>query len=129
MARPRVPAVAVLAALISLGFLGGGAFILLTQQTGAPARATVTGCDQGRRYVHCTGTWTAGGGRVVRGTIEGADTGDLGETLDVRLSGDRAYTTSRRLPLVLIGIGLTVAVLGGIELRKHSRTTARLPPG
>jgi hypothetical protein len=36
-----------------------------------------------------------------------------------------AYTTSPRLPLVLLGAGLTVIVLAGVELRRHRRTLRR----
>jgi hypothetical protein len=117
----------VFVAVFALGFIGGGVFILLTQQTGTPAEATVTDCQRtGRSAYSCNGTWVAGGdlisgGRVVRGTIDGASSDDIGETLDVRLSGDRAYTTSLRLPLVLIGLGVAFAALGGFELRRVRR--------
>jgi hypothetical protein len=131
MARRGVPAAVILAVVLALGLLGGGAFILFTQRTGAQAQATVTDCDQARRSIVCSGTWVAGGelaggGQVVRGTIDGAGAADLGKTIDVRLSGDRAYTTSPRLPLVLLGTGLTVIVLAGVELRRHRRPLA--PP-
>jgi hypothetical protein len=112
----------VLVTLFALAFIGGGAFVLVTQQTGTPAEATVTDCQRTGRYGSvCNGTWVAGGGRVVQGTIDGASSGDVGKTLDVRLSGNRAYTTSLRLPLVLIGIGLAAALLGGFELRAQAR--------
>jgi hypothetical protein len=112
----------VLVAVCALGFIGGGVFILLTQQTGPSAQATVTDCPRvGRTAYSCNGTWRAADGRVVRGTIDGVNSGDVGGTVDVRLSGNRAYTTSRRLPLVLIGLGLTLAMLGGIELRNQAK--------
>jgi hypothetical protein len=117
----------VLVILFALGFMGGGVFILLTQRTGTPAEATVTECRRTGRYAYsCNGTWIAGGdvtsgGRVVQGTIDGASSDDIGKTLDVRLSGGRAYTTSLRLPFVLIGLGVAFAVLGGFELRTRAR--------
>jgi hypothetical protein len=113
----------VLVTVCALGFIGGGVFILLTQQTGPLAQATVTDCPRtGRTAYSCHGTWReVGDGRVVRGTIDGASSDDVGKTLDVRVSGDRAYTTSPRLPLVLIGLGVTLAVLGGLELRNQAR--------
>jgi hypothetical protein len=49
---------------------------------------------------------------VVLGTVDGADPGDIGRTIDVRLSGDRAYTTSLRVPIVLIVLGLAVTAFG-----------------
>jgi hypothetical protein len=110
----------VLVALVflgGLGMLGGGVFLIVVQLTGTPATARITECHDGPgRYGTdvCRGTWVAGGsllagGRVVIGTVDGADKGDVGHTLDVRLSGDRAYTTSLRVPiiLVIIGLGLT----------------------
>jgi hypothetical protein len=52
----------------------------------------------------CTGVRAAGGsllagGHVVIGTVDGADSGDLGHTLDVRLPGATADTTSLRVPI------------------------------
>jgi hypothetical protein len=132
MARRGVPPIVIVSVLFSLVLLGGGAYVLFTQRTGTPARATVTECNQSRRNVVCSGTWVAGGGlvggdgRVVLGTIDGASSDDLGQTIDVRLSGDRAYTTSLRLPLILLGSGVTVLVLAGYELRRQRRMLA--PP-
>jgi hypothetical protein len=65
----------------------------------------------------CTGMWVAGGsllerGRMVTGTVDGADSGDLGKTLDVRLSGDRAYTKSWRVAIILLVLGAGVSALG-----------------
>jgi hypothetical protein len=109
-------------ALCSLGLVGAGVFVLVTQQSGTPAEATVTDCQRRARAIVCTGTWTVGelidGGRVVRGTIDGVSSDAVGQTIPVRLSGDRAYTTSLRLPLILIGSGVLVAVLAGFELRR-----------
>jgi hypothetical protein len=79
--------------LFALVFIGGGVFLLVTQRGGAPAEATVTDCPRTGRYGYsCNGTWIAGGdvtsgGRVVRGTIDGASGDDVGRTLQVRLSG------------------------------------------
>ena len=105
-------------------------FILFTQRTGTPAQATVTDCQRRGRSTVCTGTWTTGGdltdgGRVVRGTIEGISSDALGDTVDVRLSGDRAYTTSLRLPLVLIGCGVAIALLAGFQLGAARRRAPR----
>ncbi|HET6949766.1 MAG TPA: DUF2510 domain-containing protein [Acidimicrobiales bacterium] len=109
-----------LVALIWPGFplvmLGGGLYILNVQRSGTPAEATVTECHRvTRRSTVCNGTWTVGdlaaGGTVVQGTIEGANRDDVGETLDVRVSGDRAYTRSLRLPVVLIGFAAVLLAL------------------
>jgi hypothetical protein len=102
------------------GMLGGGVFLLVVRETGEPAQARITEChDSGGRYHSdvCTGTWVKGGsllegGRVVIGTVDGADSSDIGKTLDVRLSGDRAYTRSLRVPIVLLVLGLAATLFG-----------------
>jgi hypothetical protein len=106
--------------LVGLGMLGGGIYQVVVKETGPRATARITECHRsGGRYRSdvCTGIWVAGGsllagGRVVTGTVDGADSGDLGRTIDVRLSGGRAYTTSLRVPIILIAIGLALTVFG-----------------
>jgi hypothetical protein len=103
-----------------LGMVAGGVYQVVVRETGERASAKVTEChESGGRYRSdvCAGTWVAGGslldgGHVVLGTIDGASSGDLGHTLDVRLSGDRAYTTSLRVPIILIVLGLGIAAVG-----------------
>ena len=103
-----------------LGMLYGGVHLVQVQTSGTPARATVTECHNGgfrNRTDVCTGTWVAGGslldnGRVVLGTIEGASDDDVGKTLDVRLSGDTAYTRSYRVAVILLAIGGAVTGFG-----------------
>jgi hypothetical protein len=103
-----------------LGMVAGGVYQVIVRETGERATARVTECHKsGGRYRSdvCSGTWVAGGsllagGHVVLGTIDGADSGDLGRTIEVRLSGERAYTTSLRVPIILIVIGLGIAALG-----------------
>jgi hypothetical protein len=121
----------VLVAVMSIGFLGGGVFMLIVQRTGERTTATVTDCVHrrvGKSSVtdYCTGTWVKGGslldgGHVVIGTIDGASRSDVGKKIDVRLSGGRAYTTSLRLPVILLVIGLLFAVFGGREIWKQTR--------
>jgi hypothetical protein len=116
-----------------LGMLGGGVFLVVVQLTGTPATARIAEChDSGGRYHSdvCTGTWVTGGsllagGRVVLGTVDGADSKDVGHTLDVRLSGSRAYTTSLRVPIVLIVLGLAVTAFGVRLLWIARRARAR----
>jgi hypothetical protein len=110
----------VLVLLGGLGMLGGGVFLIVVRETGEPAKATITEChESGGRYHSdvCSGTWVKGGsllagGHVVIGTVDGADSGDIGKTLDVRLSGDRAYTRSLRVPIILIAFGLALTAFG-----------------
>jgi len=103
-----------------LGMVAGGVYQVIVRETGEHATARVTSCHKsGGRYRSdvCSGTWVAGGsllagGHVVLGTIDGASSGDLGHRIEVRLSGDRAYTTSLRVPIILIAIGLGIAAVG-----------------
>src|SRR4051812_35637299 len=118
--------------------LGGGVFLVVVQATGEPAQARVTDCHKGGgRYRSdvCSGTWVTGGsllagGRVVIGTVDGADSGDIGHTLDVRLNGDRAYTTSLRVPIVLIVLGLAVTASGPrlLWMARRTRKAATAAP-
>ena len=111
----------VVVVLAGLGFLAGGIFELVVQETGAPARATIVDCeDVAGKYggSTCRGTWVAGGslldgGHVVIGTVDGANRSDLGHTIDVRLSGGRAYTTSLRVPIILLVLG-ALSLVGGV---------------
>jgi hypothetical protein len=60
----------------------------------------------------CSGTWVEGGalvggnGHVVIGTIDDASSSDIGKTLTVHVHGDRAYTSSLRIPIILIVSGV-----------------------
>ena len=118
----------VLVAVFSLGFIGGGLWLLHAQASGERTTAKVSDCVHrriGRSTTdYCTGTWVAGGsllegGHVVIGTIDGANSGDIGNRIDVRLSGGRAYTTSKRLPIILLVLGALFALGGAYELRKQ----------
>jgi hypothetical protein len=118
--------------VVAAVMIGSGIFLLVQRQTGPRASATVADCVRsgGGRWasVHCTGSWVVGGslldgGHVVVGTIDGADTGDVGKTLDVTLRGDTAYTRGLTLPLLLIGIGLVPAA--GLVLRVRAILRAR----
>ncbi len=119
-------AVAAVVLVSGLGMLTGGVFELTVLQRGTPAKATVYECREvGGRYTaySCLGTWVSGGplvggnGRVVTGTVDGATPSDVGKTVDVRLWGDRAYTTSLRVPIVLLVLGLVMVAAGvGVAL-------------
>jgi hypothetical protein len=121
--------------LFSLAFIGGGLWLLHVQATGERTTAKVTSCVHRRinkSYTdYCTGSWVKGGsllegGHVVIGTIDGADSGDIGKPIEVRLSGDRAYTSAKRLPIILLAIGGVFALGGGYELRNDHRRQSQL---
>lgn len=115
--------VAVVSSICAVVMIWAGSWLLWQRQTGTRVQATVTQCRThgAGRYerVHCDGTWLIGGtsllddgSHIVVGTIEGADTSDVGKTIDVTLSpdGQSAYTRDLRLPLILIGAGLVPAI-------------------
>jgi hypothetical protein len=119
----------------AIGLLAGGVSLLVQRDTGTRAKATVAECTHSggsRNYTtHCTGSWVVGGdlvggnGHVVVGTINGADSGDVGKTVDVTVSGNRAQTRSLLLPILLIGLGLLVAAGGVVLIRAGVKARAR----
>jgi hypothetical protein len=127
-------------AVLGMGLLVAGGFGVKSRETGPRAKATVTECN----YVSggtktgtdvCSGTWVTGGslvggkGHVIIGNIEGAESGDIGKTLNVRLSGNHAYTSSLRVPIILLAIGL-ITVLGSVlVIIKGGRRQSRPPRG
>jgi TRAP-type C4-dicarboxylate transport system permease small subunit len=120
-----------------LAMIIGGFSKYADQTSGTPGTAKVSSCTQGynTKYVHrastCTGSWIAGGdlvaghGRVAVGTIEGADSGDEGKTIDVRIHGsDHATVPDLKTPIILwilgalvLGFGLW-AVVGNLRRRR-----------
>jgi hypothetical protein len=132
----------VLVGLVGLGMLAGGVISIIHKESGTPARATVTGCQQviGARTTtyDCSGSWVEGGsliggnGHVVLGSIDDAGPSDVGKTISVRVSGDHAYTPSLRVPIILLVLGLLMAlgavfylIVGGRQMRR----TAQHPQG
>jgi hypothetical protein len=111
--------------VVALACVGGGVFLIVERETGTRAKAKVTECvESGRRFSHrtnCTGTWVVGGslvrggGHVVVGTIEGAESSDVGKTIDVTVSGDLAYSRSLVLPILLLVLGLLVALVATLS--------------
>jgi hypothetical protein len=122
--RGVVP-LAVAIGLLSLGFIGAGLFYLHAQSTGVRTSAKVTHCESRRGRYGCTALWVQGGslalgnGHVVSGTLEGAGPSDVGKTLDVRVSGGRAYTPSLRIPIALLAIGAALLLYGAFAIRKQ----------
>jgi hypothetical protein len=124
-------------ALLMLGALGigvGGVYLGIVQFTGIPAEATVADCVQETNQdpyttvtYDCSGTWVTGGslvggnGQVVVGTIDGVGPSDVGKTVDVRLAGGEAYTTSLLTPILLICLGFPLSALCAFTLVKTRR--------
>jgi hypothetical protein len=80
------------------------------------------------------GSLVGGHGHVMIGDVEGAESSDIGKTIDVVASGNRAYTTSLRIPIILLMIGLFMAAVGILIIVKGGGPDERpfttlTPPG
>jgi hypothetical protein len=118
-------------ALFGLGLVAGGVAYGHYKNSGERVQAKVTDCHV-NTGAHgsdvCSGTWVEGGalvggnGHVVIGTIDDASFSDIGKTLTVHVHGDHAYTSSLRIPIILIVFGvlslLYALFLVGFGLRK-----------
>jgi hypothetical protein len=135
--RPRVPSgvvtFVIAVALLTLGFMAGGLYLLNVQLTGERTTARISHCTRsGYRHANyaCTGFWVHGGslvfgnGHVVSGTVDGASRGDVGKSIAVRVSNGHAYRSSLRVPIVLLAIAAAFALYGGFEVRRQIRSRA-----
>ena len=122
--------------LTAVAVLGGGIFLIVQRQTGTRAQATVAECHVvtgGSTHAteECSGSWVVGGsllagGHVVVGDIQGAESRDIGKTLDVTVRGGTAYTRGLGLPIGLTVGGLVGSVgLGWLTVRTWSPVARR----
>ena len=95
----------------SIGFVIGGSYLIYWQRMGIKAIAVVTDCRQSRRSEVCNGAWMVDG-KVITGILENVSTADMGKKIEVRLMGERAIKPGLRLPILLYGLGVTIALLG-----------------
>jgi hypothetical protein len=115
---------AVVVVVLSLGLIGAAFAVDAYEERGAATTAKVASCETRYKLPPlCRGTWVEGdlleGGGVVFGTIDGAGRGDIGEEIAVRSDGDSAWTITNRLPYILGGCGVAVALIGlGAGLRR-----------
>src|SRR3954452_17263794 len=129
---------------LGIGATATGASQIKVRTTGERAIAHVReGATTGTyksKSISCTGSWVAGGklvggsGHVVVGKVEGADSGDAGRTLEVRLSSDgrHAYTPSLATPILYVVFGLVFAALGvfvlaRVVIRRPAASASGLP--
>jgi hypothetical protein len=117
-------AIFLVVALVGLGMIAGGITSIIHKESGAKAKATIASCQQlitTHTTYQCYGTWVEGGslvggnGHVVYGLVDDAEPSDIGRTLNVRVSGDHAYTPSLRVPIILLVLG-GLMVVGSIVL-------------
>ena len=121
---------ALLVALVSLGFAAAALAVDAYEERGAETTAKVASCETRYKLPPlCRGTWVDGdlldGGRVVFGTIEGVNRGDIGSEIAVRADGDSARTASNRLPYILAGCGVAVALIGIVAGLRGARRRRR----
>jgi hypothetical protein len=124
-------------ALLPFAFIGAGGWLLYQGEVGPHVLATVNGCEthvSGRSSSeYCTGTWQLDG-RTVEGDIENADDPFPGETIEVTVHGDTAYTRSLTLPVILIGLGLPFLITpikwarAALRRRQDRRTGSESTP-
>jgi hypothetical protein len=126
--RGTLIAGAVITALGAL-LMYGGFSKYADAHSGDPGKAKVTSCTRAvnskyyKKASTCTGSWTFGGslldgGHIAVGRIEGADQGDVGRTIDVRLHGtDHATVPGLGTPILLWVLGGAIALFGLFVLR------------
>jgi hypothetical protein len=118
----RAPWLIVVFGLVGLVITYGGFSVYRDQHSGTPGTAKVTECQGGTgkydRGIHCRGTWEVGGdaifgdGELALGRIEGADKGDVGKTIAVRIHGtDHATVPALGTPIVLWALGVPISLL------------------
>lgn len=113
--------------LAGLGLSFGAYSSWSDQHSGVPGKARVAFCSghNGRNDtgVSCRGTWVTGagvlhGGEAVFGPITGADAGDVGHVVDVRVHGsDHATVPALRVSIILALIGAAMLVFGLVLAR------------
>jgi hypothetical protein len=123
-------------ALVGLGMIAGGILSIVHKESGVKSRATVSGCHAigGKNTTfQCDGSWVEGGslvgghGHVVLGSIDDASPSDIGKTINVRVSGDQAYTPSLRVPIILLVLGVLLAVGSLVLVIAAGRQPPRAP--
>lgn len=123
-AKPA-PVLAVLLVLVwLLGFGGGAAWIVYSQVSGEATTATVTDCERtGKPATYtCRGSWALDDSVRTGGVIEGVSEDDVGDEVEVRVKGERAYSLSLRLPIILGVIALSVPVLALVAVVRGRRS-------
>jgi hypothetical protein len=102
--------VRIVLACMGLGLLYLGADTQYRYHVGTPATVTVTYCSTGKGS-SCEGTWTIDGVSQTGSIETGFGTSARGSSLDARVLGRTAYTSTAGYPLLLIGGVLTVIVV------------------
>ncbi|MCP2343643.1 hypothetical protein FHU30_009042 [Actinomadura rupiterrae] len=120
--------VAVLAVLVD--GIGGIARPAWWYANGASTRATVDECwRHAGRFGHstrCSGHWAATGRESGQGRVYGATRDDLGKTVPVRATQDRAVVPGIRLLLPPIALLVLLGLLGFGGYRKRAGTRTRV---
>ena len=119
-------------AAFSLAAIGGAYLYSENDKKGEDATATVTDCTVRPAKVggtRCRGTWVQGGsllegGHVVRGLIEGVGKGSEGKEFHVHVRGDVAHVPSKRIPIILVVVGVAIALFGGYRIARDWRRAA-----
>lgn len=88
-----------------------GAFSVLSE-SGTPTKARILSCAPRpiNTAARCRGIWEVDG-RITQGNVNGASTGDVGDRIDVRVSGNTATAKRGRAGTAVALFGLAALFL------------------
>jgi hypothetical protein len=118
-------------ALFGLVLLGVGVRWVVLRQTSPHYMAKVSTCDVSgtgkNRRVTCQGSWVEGdltsGGHVGVSDIDGADTDDVGKSIEVFVYDGKAYTLGWGMPAMFFALGVA-CFIAGVYVWRYPRKPA-----
>ncbi len=110
------------AIILGIACVGFGLYVLWAQHTGITSDVKVLECHQvaGVRSssTRCSGQWQDGT-TISEVRIVGTAMPRPGETVPMRIHGEKAYSPSTGLPLISIGFGAVALFVGGYARRRR----------
>lgn len=111
------------AIILGIACVGFGIYVLVAQHSGITADVKVLECHRvaGVRSssISCSGQWHDGT-TISEVRIVGSSMPRPGDTVSMRIHGDKAYSPTIGLPLISLGFG-AVALCGGGYARRRRR--------
>lgn len=111
-----------IAIILGIACVGFGIYVLFAQHTGITADVKVLECHRvaGVRSssTQCSGQWHDGT-TVNEVRIVGSSMPRPGETVPMRIHGDKAFSPSAGLPLISLGFGAVALLVGGWARRRR----------
>ncbi|WP_212815203.1 MULTISPECIES: hypothetical protein [unclassified Mycolicibacterium] len=110
------------AIILGIACVGFGIYVLVAQHTGITADVKVLECHRvaGVRSssTSCSGQWHDGT-TVNDVRIVGSSMPRPGDTVPMRIHGDKAYSPAMGLPLISLGFGAVALFIGGYARRRR----------